>query len=163
MTCGTRPSEAPAESAGLTEVRAFGRTIGRVAFITPDRSDLPPLTKYASLQVGVDRKVVGYTEATRGCKHRCRHCPIVPVYDGRFRAVPIDVVMADIRAQVAAGAQHITFGDPDFFNGPTHALAIVDGWRASFRASATTSRSRSSTCASRPRRCRACATRAARL
>jgi radical SAM superfamily enzyme YgiQ (UPF0313 family) len=98
----------------------------RIAFITPDRSDLPPLSKYASLQVGADRKVVGYTEATRGCKHRCRHCPIVPVYDGRFRAVPVDVVLADIRAQVAAGAQHITFGDPDFFNGPTHALAIVD-------------------------------------
>ena len=98
----------------------------RVAFITPDRSDLPPLTKYASLQVGDTRKTVGYTEATRGCKHRCRHCPIVPVYDGRFRAVPIDVVLADIRAQVAAGAQHITFGDPDFFNGPTHALAIVE-------------------------------------
>src|SRR6185312_9394543 len=57
---------------------------------------------------------------------RCRHCPIVPVYDGRFRAVPIAVVLADIRAQVAAGAEHITFGDPDFFNGPTHALAIVD-------------------------------------
>ena len=99
----------------------------RVAFITPDRSDLPALSRYASLQVGADRKVVGYTEATRGCKHRCRHCPIVPVYDGRFRAVPIDVVMADIRGQIAAGAQHITFGDPDFFNGPTHALAIVDG------------------------------------
>ena len=98
----------------------------RVAFITPDRSDLPPLTKYASLQVGAARKVVGYTEATRGCKHRCRHCPNVPVYDGRFRAVPIDVVIADIRAQVAAGAQHVTFGDPDFFNGPAHALAIVD-------------------------------------
>jgi radical SAM superfamily enzyme YgiQ (UPF0313 family) len=104
----------------------------RVAFITPDRSDLPPLAKYASLQVGADRKVVGYTEATRGCKHRCRHCPIVPVYDGRFRAVPIDVVMADIRAQVAAGAQHITFGDPDFFNGPTHALAIVEALAREF-------------------------------
>jgi hypothetical protein len=99
--------------------------IGRVAFITPDRTGLPPLTKYASLQIGDERKVVGYTEATRGCKHRCRHCPIVPVYDGRFRAVPLDIVVADIRAQIAAGAQHITFGDPDFFNGPTHALAIV--------------------------------------
>jgi hypothetical protein len=54
------------------------------------------------------------------------------VYDGRFRAVPIDVVLADIRAQVAAGAQHITFGDPDFFNGPTHALAIVDGLAREF-------------------------------
>jgi radical SAM superfamily enzyme YgiQ (UPF0313 family) len=104
----------------------------RVLFIQPDRSDLPPLTRYASLQVGGDRKVVGYTEATRGCKHRCRHCPIVPVYDGRFRAVPIDVVLADIRAQVTAGAQHITFGDPDFFNGPTHALAIVDALAREF-------------------------------
>jgi hypothetical protein len=48
------------------------------------------------------------------------------VYDGRFRAVPLDVVIADIRAEVAAGAQHITFGDPDFFNGPTHAVAVVE-------------------------------------
>jgi radical SAM superfamily enzyme YgiQ (UPF0313 family) len=109
-----------------SQVEAPRAAIGRVKFIQPDRSDLPPLTRYASLQVGDARKTVGYTEATRGCKHRCRHCPIVPVYDGRFRAVPIDVVLADIRAQVAAGAQHITFGDPDFFNGPTHALAIVD-------------------------------------
>ena len=98
----------------------------RVHFITPDRSSLPPLSRYATLQVGERRKIVGYTEATRGCKHRCRHCPIVPVYDGRFRAVPIDVVMADIGAQVAAGAEHITFGDPDFLNGPRHALAIVE-------------------------------------
>ena len=104
--------------------------IGRVAFIQPDRSDLPSLARYASLQIGGERRTVGYTEATRGCKHRCRHCPIVPVYDGRFRAVPLDVVLADVRAQVAAGAQHITFGDPDFFNGPTHALAIVDALAA---------------------------------
>jgi radical SAM superfamily enzyme YgiQ (UPF0313 family) len=123
-------SESPSEA--RPEGRAPRATIGRVAFIPPDRSDLPPLSRYASLQVGGDRKVVGYTEATRGCKHRCRHCPIVPVYDGRFRAVPIDVVLADIRAQVAAGAQHITFGDPDFFNGPTHALAIVDGLAREF-------------------------------
>jgi len=98
----------------------------RVVFIQPDRSDLPLLSRYATLQVGETRKIVGYTEGTRGCKHRCRHCPIVPVYDGRFRAVPQDVVIADIRAQVAAGAQHITFGDPDFFNGPTHAIALVE-------------------------------------
>ena len=98
----------------------------RVRFIQPDRAGLPPLSKYATLQSGDRRKVVGYTEATRGCKHRCRHCPIVPVYDGRFRAVPLDVVMADVRAEVAAGAEHITFGDPDFFNGPTHALAVVE-------------------------------------
>lgn len=100
--------------------------VSRVHFITPDRSTLPPLSRYASLQIGDRRKIVAYTEATRGCKHRCRHCPIVPVYDGRFRAVPLDVVMADIGAQVAAGAEHVTFGDPDFLNGPKHALAIVE-------------------------------------
>lgn len=113
------PDEAPPEG------RAPRVTIGRVKFLTPDRSDLPSLTTYASLQIGGERRIVGYTEATRGCKHRCRHCPIVPVYDGRFRAVPLDVVLADVRGQVAAGAQHITFGDPDFFNGPAHALAVV--------------------------------------
>ena len=101
-------------------------SLPHLKFKTPDRSDLPPLARYASLQAGDVRKVVGYTEASRGCKHRCRHCPIVPVYDGRFRAVSVDVVMADIAAQVAAGAGHITFGDPDFFNGPRHAMAIVD-------------------------------------
>jgi radical SAM superfamily enzyme YgiQ (UPF0313 family) len=108
------------------EDRPNRRPLSRVAFLTPDRSDLPPLARYASLQIGDDRRVVGYTEATRGCKHRCRHCPIVPVYDGRFRAVDAEVVLADIRAQVTSGAQHITFGDPDFFNGPTHAVRIVE-------------------------------------
>ena len=76
--------------------------------------------------------VVGATEATRGCKHRCRHCPIVPVYDGQFRVVPAEVVLADIRAQVALGAEHITFGDPDFLNGPTHARRIVEALHAEF-------------------------------
>jgi radical SAM superfamily enzyme YgiQ (UPF0313 family) len=118
------PLEGPTVRSSVPE--SAKSPIGRVVFITPDRSDLPALNRYATLQVGGERRVVGYTEATRGCKHRCRHCPIVPVYDGRFRAVPIEVVMADIRAQVEAGAQHITFGDPDFFNGPTHALAIVE-------------------------------------
>jgi hypothetical protein len=99
----------------------------RLPFITPDRTGLPALTSYASLHLGTgERQTVGYTEATRGCKHRCRHCPIVPVYDGQFRVVGADAVLGDIRAQVAAGAQHITFGDPDFLNGPTHARRIVE-------------------------------------
>jgi radical SAM superfamily enzyme YgiQ (UPF0313 family) len=72
------------------------------------------------------RRVVGATEATRGCKHLCRHCPIVPIYQGQFRVVPVDVVLADVHAQVASGAQHITFGDPDFINGPAHARRIVE-------------------------------------
>jgi hypothetical protein len=50
----------------------------------------------------------------------------VPVYRGAFRVVQADVVLEDIRRQVAAGAGHITFGDPDFFNGPAHAMRIVE-------------------------------------
>ncbi len=79
-----------------------------------------------------ERKTVGYTEASRGCKHLCRHCPIVPVYEGRFRIVQREVVLADIRQQIEAGARHITFGDPDFFNGPGHALAIVEAFHSEF-------------------------------
>jgi len=95
--------------------------------LPPDRTGLPPLSRYAALQMpDGSTRTVGSTDATRGCKHLCRHCPIVPVYQGRFYAVPVDVVLDDIRAQVAAGAQHITFGDPDFLNGPTHARRIVE-------------------------------------
>jgi radical SAM superfamily enzyme YgiQ (UPF0313 family) len=101
------------------------RPLPRLPFRVPDRRGLPPLSRYAKLHVGRELRIVGYTESTRGCKHLCRHCPIVPIYDGRFRVVPVDVVLADIRQQVAQGAQHITFGDPDFLNGPRHAMAIV--------------------------------------
>jgi radical SAM superfamily enzyme YgiQ (UPF0313 family) len=102
------------------------RAIPRLKFLVPVRDGLPPLAKYASLQYGAERRTAGYTEASRGCKHRCRHCPIVPVYDGRFRIVAPEVVIADARAQVAAGARHITFGDPDFFNGIRHAREVVE-------------------------------------
>jgi radical SAM superfamily enzyme YgiQ (UPF0313 family) len=108
--------------------------VPHVHFRLPLRDALPPLRRYASLQRGAERRTVGYTEASRGCKHRCRHCPIVPVYDGRFRVVPVDLVLEDVRQQVAAGAQHITFGDPDFFNGPRHAIEIVRRLAAEFPA-----------------------------
>ncbi|MBK5295944.1 MAG: radical SAM protein [Vicinamibacteria bacterium] len=107
--------------------------LARLAFIAPDRRDLPALNRYAALQMpDGTRRVVGYTEASRGCKHLCRHCPIVPVYGGQFRVVPVDVTLADIAAQVEHGAQHITFGDPDFFNGPTHARRLVESIAARF-------------------------------
>jgi radical SAM superfamily enzyme YgiQ (UPF0313 family) len=106
--------------------------VPRLAFKVPDRSTLLPLARYATLQAGAVRRTVGYTEASRGCKHFCRHCPIVPVYNGRFRVVPVDVVLADIRAQVAAGAQHVTFGDPDFFNGIRHAVAVMEAFGREF-------------------------------
>jgi radical SAM superfamily enzyme YgiQ (UPF0313 family) len=77
-------------------------------------------------------KVVGFAEGSRGCKHWCRHCPVVPVYQGRFRIVQVPVVLADIRSQVAMGAEHISFGDPDFLNGPTHALKLARALHAEF-------------------------------
>jgi radical SAM superfamily enzyme YgiQ (UPF0313 family) len=101
-------------------------SLDRLQFRVPLRSALPPIEKYARLRVAGMSKQAGYTEASRGCKHLCRHCPVVPVYQGSFRVVQPDVVLADIRQQVAAGAEHITFGDPDFFNGPTHAMRIVE-------------------------------------
>jgi radical SAM superfamily enzyme YgiQ (UPF0313 family) len=101
-------------------------SLDRLQFKTPLRSGLPALEKYAGLRIGASSKRTGYTEASRGCKHLCRHCPVVPVYQGSFRVVQHDVVLADVRQQIAAGAEHISFGDPDFFNGPSHAMRIVE-------------------------------------
>ncbi len=97
----------------------------RLDFPVPSRVALPSLKKYAHVDRDGRLDLAGYVEASRGCRHLCRHCPIPPVYGGRFFAVPREIVLADIRQQVKAGASHITFGDPDFLNGPTHALALA--------------------------------------
>jgi radical SAM superfamily enzyme YgiQ (UPF0313 family) len=108
-------------------------SLTRLRFQLPDRGGLPPLKSYAHLVLPTgEHLVAGYTEASRGCKHHCRHCPIVPVYEGVFRVVDREVVLADIRQQVAAGAQHITFGDPDFFNGTGHAIPLVEALHREF-------------------------------
>jgi radical SAM superfamily enzyme YgiQ (UPF0313 family) len=108
-------------------------SLSRLRFQVPDRSDLPPLRSYAHLVLpSGEHRTVGYTEASRGCKHLCRHCPIVPVYNGVFRIVDREVILADVRQQVAAGAQHITFGDPDFFNGVGHAIPLVEALHREF-------------------------------
>lgn len=110
-------------------------SLARQKFITPDRQGLPPLAKYAHVVLGFGKhRVTGYTEASRGCKHLCRHCPIVPVYGGVFRIVNRGVVLEDVRQQVEAGAQHITFGDPDFFNGIGHAMQLVEDFHRKFPA-----------------------------
>ena len=95
------------------------------ANLQPQRAGLQALQCYAQLRSNGGLQLAGYTEATRGCKHMCTHCPIPPVYGGRFVAVPVAAVLADVHTQVAAGARHITFGDPDFLNGPAHALRIA--------------------------------------
>ena len=96
-------------------------------FRPPQRDGLPDLTRYAYVEMDQEnRRTVGYTESSRGCKHLCRHCPVVPVYNGKFRVVEHDVVMEDIEQQIQGGAEHITFGDPDFFNGVGHAIRIIE-------------------------------------
>ncbi len=107
--------------------------LGRIEFLVPDRQSLPALEKYAQLVLpDGSKRVMGFTETTRGCKHLCRHCPVVPVYRGRFYAVPADIVLEDIRQQLAKGAQHISFGDPDFLNGPRHARRIIEAMHEEF-------------------------------
>jgi hypothetical protein len=108
-------------------------SLARQKFLVPDRAGMPELAKYARVVIsGGEQRIAGSTDASRGCKHLCRHCPIVPVYNGAFRVVEREVVLADVRQQAAAGARHITFGDPDFFNGPGHALSIVETMHREF-------------------------------
>jgi radical SAM superfamily enzyme YgiQ (UPF0313 family) len=108
-------------------------SLNKIAFEVPDRSGLPKLSRYAHLVLpDGSTRVAGFAEGSRGCKHLCRHCPVVPVYQGKFRIVPADVVMEDIRQQVGEGASHISFGDPDFFNGPTHGLRLAHALHEAF-------------------------------
>jgi radical SAM superfamily enzyme YgiQ (UPF0313 family) len=102
----------------------------RLPFAVPERASLPPLRRYAAFRRGAAVVPAGYVEASRGCLHTCLHCPLTPVYGGRFFVVPRETVLADIRQQVAAGARHITFGDPDFLNGPGHVLRILRAMHA---------------------------------
>jgi hypothetical protein len=105
--------------------------LARLPFPVPQRASFP-LENYARYVYAGETQLAGYVEASRGCLHTCRHCPITPVYGGRFFTVPQETVLADIRQQEAQGAGHITFGDPDFLNGPKHALALARALHAEF-------------------------------
>ena len=93
---------------------------------------LPSLEMYAEFEDNGEVRTVGYTETTHGCKHLCTHCPIPPVYNGKFSVIQRDTVLAEIQEQVAQGATHITFGDPDFLNGPMHGLRILRTMHAAY-------------------------------
>src|SRR6185503_18855569 len=85
-----------------TPAAGFARTeLVKLTFPVPARHALPSLKKYAHLERQGRRELVAYVEASRGCKHLCRHCPIPPVYGGRFFVVPVETVLADVRQQVA--------------------------------------------------------------
>jgi radical SAM superfamily enzyme YgiQ (UPF0313 family) len=126
-------------SAGGTAAPSAGPANGgaphlvKLDFPAPQRAGLPSLKEYAHIDRGDGRlELAGYVEASRGCKHLCAHCPIPPVYGGRFFVVPREVVLADVRQLVEGGARHITFGDPDFLNGPRHALEVARALHAEF-------------------------------
>ena len=112
------------ERAALPSARSLP-ILERLAFVAPAREQLPDLSKYARLSIDGVNRLAGYTEASRGCLHHCTHCPIPAVYGGRFFVIPQELVLEDVAAQVQQGARHITFGDPDFFNGPKHAMSIL--------------------------------------
>ena len=99
--------------------------LGRTKFRVPARASLPALERYSQLQVGDDHHRVGYVEASHGCRHRCRHCPIPAVYNGKVRIVDQAVVLEDVTQLVEMGARHITFGDADFLNAPAHSMRVV--------------------------------------
>ncbi|MEK7276070.1 MAG: CUAEP/CCAEP-tail radical SAM protein, partial [Chloroflexota bacterium] len=126
-----RGEAGPIAGVSTREHRA-GPYLRRLRFVTPHRESLPPLTHYARFVNDGDHRLAGYVEASRGCLHTCLHCPLTPIYNGRFIVVPADIVCADVRAQVSAGATHITFGDPDFLNGPGHSLKVLRAVHAEF-------------------------------
>jgi radical SAM superfamily enzyme YgiQ (UPF0313 family) len=108
--------------------------LARAGALVPARALLPGLDRYAHLAYGGGERLVGAVEASHGCSHRCRHCPIPVVYGGRVRTVAEDVVVADVAQLVAMGAEHITFADPDFLNAVHHAERVVDAVHGAFPA-----------------------------
>lgn len=108
--------------------------LGRSSFSTPARDLLPFLESYARLIHGGEERLAAAVEASHGCSHRCRHCPLPVVYDGRLRVVPEEIILADVAQLVAMGVEHVSFADPDFLNGPRHALRVAEAVHAAFPA-----------------------------
>jgi Radical SAM superfamily len=102
-----------------------GPNLGIGSFLVPDRSGLAPNDRYAHLEWQGETLMAAAVEASHGCRHRCRHCPVPVVYDGRLRVVGEDVVVSDIGQLVDDGVRHITFGDPDFLNAPRYSMGIL--------------------------------------
>lgn len=122
LAAGDPAAEVPGVA---TRARLAAPVLERLPLRRPLRERLPAPSRYAALLEGEVSRIAGSLEATRGCLHLCRHCPIVPVYGGRLFVVPSEVVLADAAQQVAAGVSHFTFADPDFLNAPTHTLRIA--------------------------------------
>jgi len=122
----------PSEQRRRVQVGPTVVHLGRQRFGLPARKSLPPLERYSRLLMGSESRMAGYVEASHGCAHRCRHCPVPVVYNGRTRLVEVESVLADVAQLVGMGAEHLTFGDPDFLNGPHHARRVIDAVHQAF-------------------------------
>src|SRR5207244_2596064 len=66
--------DAGLKACGTPEPRATPSALPRIHFLVPDRRGMLPLDRYATLTMpDGTKRVVGSTEASRGCKHLCRH------------------------------------------------------------------------------------------
>ncbi len=115
---------APATASGREAAAACRRALPRIHFLVPDRtrpaaarrgtrrcrcptargaSSAPPRPAAAA---GICAAIVRSSRSTKGSSASCSRTSCSPTSTRRSRPAP----------------QHITFGDPDFFNGPTHAM-----------------------------------------
>ena len=106
--------------------------LDRLRHLTPARDLLPPLERYARLLVDGEERLAAAVDSTRGCVHRCRHCPVPVVYDGRIRVVGREPLLEDVAQLHRMGARHLTFGDPDFLNAVPWAMATARAVHAAF-------------------------------
>ena len=130
----SQPSVKSEIPGAATRERSSGPYLEKISLLKPEREGLPALQAYAHLLREGEHHLAGAVEASRGCKHLCRHCPIPPVYEGRFFIVAQEKVLEDIEDLASQGARHITFTDPDFLNGPSHALRVTRAFRERFPA-----------------------------
>jgi len=100
--------------------------------LLPARDILPPLSAYARLDAGGKQLLSGAAISTIGCSRKCLHCPVPIVYQGRSKAISLDLVMADIDQLARLGARHISFADADFLSRPSHAKRVMKEFGSSF-------------------------------
>ena len=92
----------------------------------PDRTIFPNISEYTRLIDKGSNKITGSVETTYGCKHLCTHCPVPIQFQGSFKIFSERKIIEDVSNQIELGAEHISFNDPDFFNGPKFSLKILE-------------------------------------
>src|SRR3989441_2143126 len=122
---GRAPGECRSEQRGLPP--APRPILAKLDFPVPSRTQLPSLKKYAHVDKDGRLELAGSVEATRGCKHLCRHCPIPPVYGGRLFVLPPHRLLPGIPPQAeAGGGPHPPLG-PQPLHGPGPTRAVPRG------------------------------------